>query len=506
MAWLILLIIAWGALAFGAIYDWARWPLVIGCAVAGVWGLTREQVSRERRGVNRPILLGLVLVTMAVGVQLVPLESLTLRRWSPATHEFLKQYSLQYAMPVVQETPGSPFDSRTDAPLAQGRKDPGLHQTVEASILVSGTITHPLSIDPSKTWVGLACFAGFGLMLLGLARGIGGRDLRVLAPGIVALGVLMSMIGIVQKALWSGKVYGFWEPVNKGVVAFGPFINRNHFAGWMLMALPVAVGYFASQVAKGMVGVKPGWRNRIIWFSTPDASRAVLTGFAILVMGFALTLTLSRSGISCFLLAMVLSAFHVLRRQQSTAKGRLLGTYLVLVVMAAVAWVGIDAIGARFAEVDWKLGGRAGAWGDGWRIHQAFPWFGTGLNTYGSATLLLQEFEKATAHYLEAHNDYLQLLVEGGWLVAVPALVLAWLFAREVRRRFREGRDDGTGYWIRLGAVTGIVAIAFQEIVEFSLQMPGNAALFTVLCAVAVRKASVKGAHASRPSSGPPPA
>ena len=340
---------------------------------------------------------------------------------------------------------------------------------------------------------------GLGLMLLGLARGIGGRDLRVLAPGIVALGVLMSMIGIVQKALWSGKVYGFWEPVNTGAVAFGPFINRNHFAGWMLLALPVAVGYFASLVAKGMVGVKPGWRNRIIWFSTPDASRAVLTGFALLVMGFALTLTLSRSGISCFLLAMMLSAFHVLRRQTSAAKGRLLGAYLALVVVAAVAWVGIDAIGARFAEVDWKLGGRAGAWGDAWRIHQAFPWFGTGLNTYGSATLLLQQFEKATAHYVEAHNDYLQLLVEGGWLVAVPALVLVVLFAREVRRRFREGRDDRTGYWIRLGAVTGLVAIAFQEIVEFSLQMPGNAAFFTVLCAIAVRRAAVKGGRDSRP-------
>jgi len=49
---------------------------------------------------------------------------------------------------------------------------------------------------------------------------------------------------------------------------------------------------------------------------------------------------------------MVLSAFHVLRRQTSTTKGRLLVTYLGLVVVAAVAWVGIDAIGARFAEED----------------------------------------------------------------------------------------------------------------------------------------------------------
>jgi len=43
-------------------------------------------------------------------------------------------------------------------------------------------------------------------MLLGLARGIGGRDLRVFAQGIVGLGVLMSMVGIIQKALWNGKV------------------------------------------------------------------------------------------------------------------------------------------------------------------------------------------------------------------------------------------------------------------------------------------------------------
>jgi O-antigen ligase len=497
MAWLILLIVAWGALAFGSVYDWARWPLLAGCVFAGAWGFARR-VPHERRPIIAPVLAGLVLVAAAVCVQLVPLDSHTVRRWSPATHQFLMQYDLRYALPTVEEiSPGSKDPSSTSRTFT-------LPDEPRLNIPFSGSITHPLSIDPPRTWVGLACLAAFGFMLLGLAHGIGGHGLRILAPGIVALGFLLSMIGIVQKALWTGKVYGFWEPINKGVVAFGPFINRNHFAGWMLMALPVAAGYFASQVARGMVGVKPGWRNRIVWFSTPDASRAVLTGFAILIMGFALALTLSRSGIGCFLLAMVLSAFNVLRRQAGTTRGRLLGTYMVLVFVTAVAWAGIDAIGARFADVDWELGGRAGAWADAWRIHRMFPWFGTGLNTYGSATLLLQEFEKTTAHYIEAHNDYLQLLVEGGWMVAVPALLLIGLFAREVRRRFREALDDRTGYWLRLGAVTGIVAIAFQEIVEFSLQMPGNAALFTVLCAMAVRRASVKrapSASVSRPAS-----
>jgi hypothetical protein len=50
--------------------------------------------------------------------------------------------------------------------------------------------------------------------------------------------------------------------------------------------------------------------------------------------------------------------------------------------------------------------------------------------------------------------------------------------------------------------VTGLVAIALQEVVEFSLQMPGNAALFTLLAAIAIRRASVKpprGSQSPRP-------
>ncbi len=257
----------------------------------------------------------------------------------------------------------------------------------------------------------------------------------------------------------------------------------------MLLALPLVLGLFASQVAKGMRGVKPGFRQKILWFATPDANRAVLTGFSILVMGLALVMTLSRSGISCFLLALLLSAFQVMRHQATRGRRNWLVAYFVLVAIVSVGWAGFDAIAARFAEVDSQLGGRVGPWEDAWRIHGLFASFGTGFNTYGTATLFYQTHDLA-AHYIEAHNDYLQLLTEGGYLVAVPAALLMVLFVRQVYRRFKYGNDDRVGYWIRLGATTGIVAMAFQEIVEFSLQMPGNAALFTVLCAIAMRKSS----------------
>jgi len=59
------------------------------------------------------------------------------------------------------------------------------------------------------------------------------------------------------------------------------------------------------------------------------------------------------------------------------------------------------------------------------------------------------------------------------------------VFVRAVRRRFRDDTTDPTIYWIRAGAVTGLIAIALQELVEFSLQCPGNAVLCVVLMGIA---------------------
>ena len=89
-------------------------------------------------------------------------------------------------------------------------------------------------------------------------------------------------------------------------------------------------------------------------------------------------------------------------------------------------------------------------------------------------------------HLREAHNEYLQLAAEGGVLLGVPVVCALAAFARDVRRRFVGSSESG--YWVRLGAVTGLVAIALQSTVEFSLQMPGNAALCAVLCAIALHR------------------
>jgi O-antigen ligase len=100
--------------------------------------------------------------------------------------------------------------------------------------------------------------------------------------------------------------------------------------------------------------------------------------------------------------------------------------------------------------------------------------------------------------YTESHNDYLQFAAEGGLLLAIPAAACLIVFGTAVRRRFAE-ETSVTTYWIRVGAVTGLAAIALQEVVDFSLQMPGNAALFAVLCAIAVHRTPERRGRSAAP-------
>jgi O-antigen ligase len=165
----------------------------------------------------------------------------------------------------------------------------------------------------------------------------------------------------------------------------------------------------------------------------------------------------------------------------------MLTSYFVIVTIVAIGWAGVNELTARFTAQDpLTLGNRTIIWKNTLHIAREFPLFGTGLNTYG-ASMLFYQTVMPEKHLAQAHNDYLQLLAEGGILVMFPAAVAALVIARIVRQRFREVVRESTEYWIRIGTVTGLVAIGLQEIGDFSLQMPGNALLFVVLLAIALR-------------------
>ena len=460
------LLTAWGALAFGAEYPWAYAPLLVFGATVGLLGLAAPAPAAGR--FPAAVALGLGVVAAAAALQVVPLPEPVVARLSPAraAHDWPALYAA--ALPSAPAPPAA------------------------------GAASSTISIEPSRTVLGLAFAGGLSLLFLGAARALGAVRPSGLARGLIVLGVVVALAGIVQAAGGGPAVYGFWYP-RKAETPTAPFINANHFAGWMLMALSVAVGYLGGGAARALRGARPDWRGLTGWFGSREAAEIVLAGFAALVMALSIFVTRSVSGMACLAAALGAAAVCAFRRQVGRRR-LLMPAALAAVLGAAVLWAGVEAVGGEIGATwatAFDAGGRVGIWRDTLRIVGDFPLAGTGLNTYGIAMLAYQT-HGVDVRAVEAHNDYLQLAAEGGLLLGVPVVVAAGVFAREVRRRFREARDDTRTWWLRVGAVTGIAAVALQELVDFSLQMPGNAVLFVLLMAMAAHRRAAAPTPAAR--------
>jgi O-antigen ligase len=301
---------------------------------------------------------------------------------------------------------------------------------------------------------------------------------------VAVIGVVLAITGIVQKAVGAGKPLGFWTPVEGGS-AYGPFVNRNHFAGWMLMAIPVCIGLLCGMVSRRTRGAEHSIRERLLWLASPEASQVVLLAAGIAVMTLSVFLTQSRSGVMAAIVAVVLTVILAWRRSSGSSRLAIVGALLVILVGVA-AWAGVDQTIRRFGDATQDAAGRLGPWQDAWSVAKRYPLTGTGLNTYSVAMLFYQRFNPEV-FYSAAHNDYLQVIAEGGVLVSVPVAAAVLALVVTIRRRFKQEISQST-YWIRAGATIGLAAIALQEAGDFSLQIPGNAFLFAVTCAIAIHR------------------
>lgn len=456
MSGFIVTLIALATLAFGAVYPWGYFPLFGAAALIGTAGLLHKGLRRELR----PLALSLFLVWMAGALQLVPVPRSILEWLTPATAGLLQTYSLDFP----------------------------------------GTDWAPLSIEPSATRTAVVALGALTLYLLGLPSLLTGRALRSLPRNLAIFAVPLALFGIYSRESQNGLIYWFWQaletPAARASNQFGPFVNRNHFGGWMLMVLCLLVGWLFGLIERTLPEGRTTRSRAVAWLSSAEANAIVMMGLAVLVGATSLIWTLSRSSMLGF------GAASLLFTWLAFARGRLTGARrgAVLAILSAVLLTGVAWRGP-LRLLDWfqdnNFAGRLDAWRDGWEVISAFPWTGTGLNTY-SVAMLFYQTRNPGVYMSRAHNDYVQLMAEGGALVVIPAgiAIAALIFA--IRRNLRAARAESRGYWIRAGAAIGLIAMALQETLEFSLQIPANALVFCTLAAMAL--APVRG-NSSGPGS-----
>jgi O-antigen ligase len=166
-----------------------------------------------------------------------------------------------------------------------------------------------------------------------------------------------------------------------------------------------------------------------------------------------------------------------------------------MVVMAS-AYANLGGLAMRMQETtEQGAWGRPVIWHDTWRMVSDFPLTGVGTGAFQRAMLGYQEGSRLF-FFNHAHNEYLQLLAEGGLLIAAPAAIA--LLAAIALMLKSLGADRSPIFWIRAGASCGVVAVAVQSIWDTGLRTPANGVLFAVIAAIALHDPRPAGARGGR--------
>jgi hypothetical protein len=430
------LILLWALFAFAGVYEWTIVPLAGGAIALAAWVRPRIMRSPYR------LLDGAILACLALSaLQLVPVPPGIRGALSPGAVAIDRQLL---------------FDSAID-PL--------------------GTASRPIALDPTSGAWALAVLVVVALILWCTRDLLARQSSRALLRPIATAGLVMSAIAIVQHATSPKLLYWYWHPVAASAAPYSPFVNRNDLATWLIMAIPLTIGYGTAR-----------WRA----MRTPDANEPDIPslvddtllwlGASLCLMLTALLFSMSRSGVMGG--AVGLAAFWWLSRRRGGRRDRLwIAVAVVAVAALVVTYANLGALATRFAETfSLGLGGRRRVWSATWRMVHDFRLTGVGIGSYVRGMSVYQETPYAF-YFNHAHNEYLQLLAEGGILLAVPIVVAMAAGARLVVRGLASDRTSF--FWIRAGAAAGLLAVATQSIWDTGAARPANATLLAVVAAIA---------------------
>ena len=312
------------------------------------------------------------------------------------------------------------------------------------------------------------------------------RRLKTLVRVITIFGFLLAVFGLTQSFTSDGtRVYWFRQLTQS--TAFGPFINRHHFAGYMELVIAIPLGLLLS----GAV----------------ESYKRPLYAFAAVVMAMSLVVTNSRGGIIALgaeiFFVLVIASFGWRKDKDEPRSKRVraailrmaLAFVLVVVSLGGALLIGGQQIFQRFLGTpiaEDPTTGRSHFWRVTADIIKAYPVLGAGFGSFG---VVYTRYDTRNGEFRleQAHNDYLQTLSDGGiigGLLAIAFVVILFRkgFARrETHDKFRSG--------VTTGALAGCFAVLVHSFFDFTLHTTANALLFLILAAIATQDSRVNTTH-----------
>lgn len=452
---LLMLLVALSYLLLAGGPPWTLAPL-------GVVAVLTIAVSPRRTlhfpAASRPLDVALLALLTAVAIQLVPLPATVIAWLSPQAAPLRE--SLRFAISPAQQW-------------------------------------QPLSIEPRATAMALACLLLGVAAFLSARAAFAGGGVRQFCKILGVLAAVAAMVAVVQRSVAPRLLMGVIRPEAPNANPMGPFVNRNHFAAWQLMAAAMAAGYIVAHLH-----IHPAYRSSRFKAAVKRffTSGALLSGIGVVAMVGALLMTLSRSaavGLGAAALAAAALARPRLRVERSSlpAVATIAGVGLLLVA-------GLIDVGGWYSRLQQSAGvdnpewGRLTIWRESWPMLRDFWLTGTGAGTFSTAMEYYQQSRiwvgalQSWALFNNAHSHYVQVAAEGGLLLSLPAAAVLVLLARSGLAAIRAEKAEI--FWVRIGAAAGLVGIAVQSIWEVPLLMPANAVLCGVLAGLLLHKRDVR--------------
>ena len=319
-------------------------------------------------------------------------------------------------------------------------------------------------------------------------------------------GVVISLVGILQKLTLGGDIFWYSQLLQEGFGPFGPFRNRNNGGGYLILCLAAAIG-----VVYWLCGPKqrPSERNTTLaesvreLFADLDGKR-IMSFVAVVILLAGVAATCSRGAIIAATLASFVGIGTIFLKRSRNI-GVSLGLVSFGLVFSFLLWVGqVDPILEQLStlgtlEVNEDL--RVKLWSDSLKLVPDFWLLGTGAGTFRYAHLMVLS-EHLDSWCIHAENQFVETIVELGLCGTVILLaVLALVFVRCLK--LISARDLPAQ---SLGLV-GVIALTGQVVsnsFDFGLTVPANMLLMAALCGMLVHyplpASSDEGDKRARPS------
>ena len=348
-----------------------------------------------------------------------------------------------------------------------------------------------LSLSPYVSRVTLFRYGAYALLFVVLASLLRGRRAITWTVAVLlAAGLFQVAYGLIDHAAGSAGESVFWVHKKHYASSFsGTFFNKNHFAGFLEMLLPLGIALVVAVRRRRYEQPLELLTDKIAdTLSDPATHKRLLLAAIPMLLGIGIVMSVSRSGVVCAVAALgAMAVLAVLAGGRSKAVGALMA---VLIAMGVIVFFFASGplIGGFEQEVAGGMpstGKRLDMLRSAWYVVSDFPVLGTGLGTTEHVFGRYQSLNLGNIHVDWLANDWAQIACETGLVgLLTVSLGLCCFLAATVRAALR--RPGRYCRWVALGSAAGVLAMMLHSFSDFNLtRTMSNGMLFAALLALA---------------------